>query len=137
MDVKLDQAAYNRVLRKLKRLINANREFLQPIGTDWAKAVETKLRYKAYPPKRPEQTYIRTGRLAKQWRVIVGNLKWTFTNTRQSKGKFIASWVVGDSDGQNQAWMHKSRWWIAKDEVYKDVPKLKADLSAVLTKDFE
>lgn len=57
-----------------------------------------------YPPKRPAQTYVRTGKLANSWAVQKRGLaKYDIVNRAP-----YAQYVVSKG---NQAWMHKGRWW--------------------------
>lgn len=68
---------------------------------------------KAYPPERPHQTYIRTGRLGRNWKSNkVGVLKYRITNSTP-----YAKYVVGNAYGQGQAWMHVGRWNVFRNVV--------------------
>lgn len=83
------------------------------------------LKAEPYPPRRPNQTYIRTGRLANSWGV-----------QKQSAGKYrivntapYAGYVVG---ARSQAWMHKERWWTVE-EILSERQR-RRDLTEALTK---
>lgn len=118
---------YNRVRNNLRRLAAINSEILQPAMKDWGQNVRRKLKKTAYPPKRPNQKYIRTGRLANSWRVGANQYGIEIQNKASYKGKFYANYVVGPEYGpigQRQAWMHKGRWWHAEDIVNEEMPGL-------------
>ena len=90
-------------------------------------------RMRVYPPERPNQTYIRTGRLGAGWGV------------RQSNGAMAGytvynsvpytKYVVGNAYGLEQAWMHEGRWNLLRDvqeeEVQKLPPEIEKEISMV------
>lgn len=118
---------YNRVRNSLRRLASLNSEVIDPVVGGWAKSTARKLKSTKYPPKRPNQRYKRTGQLANKWsavRIIGG--QWTIENRAQQKGRIYARYVVGDE----QAWMHKGRWWRASDEIAKYTPDLTKQLTS-------
>jgi len=66
-----------------------------------------------YPPERPGQRYRRTGELGDSWgQRQYGRYHVTFHNKTP-----YASYVVGDSEGKGQAWMHRDRWWLAMERI--------------------
>jgi hypothetical protein len=76
------------------------------------------LKVKPYPPKRPGQTYVRTGKLANSWGVQKkGPASYKIINSAE-----YAKYVVSKVD---QAWMHKNRWWTA-DEVVREQQRRQA-----------
>ena len=75
----------------------------------WAQDVRGKLKSTPYPPKRPGQRYVRTGRLANSWRAErVSQSRTVITNSAAYSG-----YVVGNSRGERQAWFHRGRWWLS------------------------
>ena len=94
--------------------------------------IRRKLKAKPYPPKRPQQTYRRTGLLSNKW--AVRRTKpgvWAIVNNASRRGKPYPGFVVGD----RQAWMHKNRWWIASEEIEKEMPEFTRNLSQELDRD--
>lgn len=75
---------------------------------------------KAYPPQRPGQKYIRTGRLGAGWDIRINPASITIYNHMA-----YAGYVVGDAKGNKQAWMHRGRWWLARDVITAARPMLK------------
>ncbi len=68
-----------------------------------------------YPPERPGQRYVRTGRLGDSWtKRQYGRYHVTFSNKTP-----YAQYVVGDSEGRKQAWMHAGRWWLALERIQR------------------
>ena len=115
-----------RVRKKLRPLANLSREVLEPVVKDFAKVARRTLKSTKYPPKRPVQRYRRTGRLGNSWATQKrGTALWTVVNKQQ-----YASFVVGN----NQAWMHKGRWWKAGQVVREISPSLRQRLQAALRK---
>jgi hypothetical protein len=122
--------------RGVDRIRNSLRTMAQraPIAVDdamreWAEETRTDLKATRYPPapmpKPGRKPYRRTGRLTNSWyktRQRVG--RWEIGNRARRKGRGYAGYVVGDNDGK-QAWMHKSRWWKAVDEIAKRLPRLR------------
>lgn len=76
---------------------------------------------RAYPPPRPGQTYRRTGNLGRGWAIRINQGSVTIHNAMP-----YAGYVVGDAKGAGQAWMHRGRWWVARDAIDEARPLLKA-----------
>lgn len=90
----------------------------------WGQSVRAKLKSTPYPPKRPNQRYVRTGRLANSWRAErVSQSRTVITNSAAYSG-----YVVGNSRGERQAWFHRGRWWRARDVIAESRPELKASV---------
>lgn len=121
MTFSIEFKGINRVSNALRKLAALDKTILDPVGKRWAQGVTKKLKGKAYPPRRPGQTYVRTGRLANSWAVdALGAGVWSITN-RTDYGVF----VVGDE----QAAVHKGRWWQARPTIQEEIPQLTRDLS--------
>jgi hypothetical protein len=45
-----------------------------------------------------------------------------------------ASFVVGDDQGQDQAWMHRGRWWVGAQEITNRTSDLVATLEKEIRK---
>lgn len=78
-----------------------------------------------YPPERPGQKYIRTGKryaatklesVDKGYRIV--------SNPRYAGGQTGNPYVIGDAMGQGQAWMHKGRWKLLADVMLKARDKI-------------
>ena len=76
-------------------------------------------RMKVYPPERPGQTYIRTGRLGGGWMIIPNTNGYTTRNNVP-----YTKYVVGNAYGLEQAWMHEGRWNLLRDVQEEEVAKL-------------
>ncbi len=125
----------NRVGNKLRRLASFHKERLNPTGKKWAQAKSKQLRQKPYPPKVPNQKYKRTGRLGRSWRAMNPRPGvWTILNkANQGRGEY-AHFVVGNKVGDGQAFMHRGRWWKAREIIEEDTPTLTQALSEEINK---
>ena len=91
---------------------------MDEISYRWAQNVRAKLKSTPYPPKRPGQRYVRTGRLANSWRA-----------ERKGKGRAVIINSAGYSGyvvGKKQAWFHRGRWWLGRSVLMESAPELKA-----------
>ena len=89
---------------------------MDEISYRWAQNVRAKLKSTPYPPKRPGQRYVRTGRLANSWRA-----------ERLGKGRALIANSAGYSGyvvGKKQAWMHRGRWWLGRSVLIESAPEL-------------
>jgi hypothetical protein len=66
-----------------------------------------------YAPPPPNSKYIRTGRLGRGY----GLMRHSRTAVRIFNLTPYTGYVVGDAQGQGQAWMHAGRWWLARQRV--------------------
>lgn len=122
---KLKVEGFNRVRNALRgtavKLPKTTENAIYP----WAQRTRATLRSTKYPPKRPKQRYVRTGRLGRSWSATRIRGGATIKNSAT-----YASYVVGNMRGDGQAWMHVGRWWKARpiiDEAAKELPPLIAD----------
>jgi len=133
----LEIKGYNRVANNLRRLASdLEKELDAPIDA-FAKYARQKLRSTPYPPKRPMQKYVRTGRLANSWRVRkLKDSQYSIDNNAAGpRGQLYATYVVGGPQGNDvsafsQAWMHRGRWWLSRDVLQDEAPRLTAVLTA-------
>ena len=131
LTVDLDIKAYNRVRNDLRRKVIESPQVADRVTRQWALNTRQVLKQTPYPPKRPNQRYVRTGRLANSWKVVKqGTAQYQITNSAANRGRLYAGYVVG----LNQAWMHKGRWWIARDIVAQEIPNLTRALTEELTR---
>ncbi len=65
---------------------------------------------KDYPPKRPNQKYVRTFTFMRAWHVQRKPKYTQITNYAEQRGVNYAGYVVGNALGYKQAWMHAGRW---------------------------
>lgn len=119
---------YQRVSNKLRRLATDLDRELDPVVYRWGQQTRAKLKARPYPPPRPRQRYRRTGRLANSWAAErVGPSRVRILNRAQAprgRGPY-PTYVVGDFRRQGQAWMHRGRWWLARDVIEEEVPALR------------
>jgi len=85
-------------------------------------------RMKIYPPERPGQTYIRTGRLGGGWTIIPNTNGYTTRNDTP-----YTKYVVGNAYGLEQAWMHEGRWNLLRDVQEEEVAKLPKAIEEEIT----
>ena len=85
-------------------------------------------RMKIYPPERPAQTYIRTGRLGGGWMIIPNTNGYTTRNDTP-----YTKYVVGNAYGLEQAWMHEGRWNLLRDVQEEEVAKLPKAIEEEIT----
>lgn len=77
-----------------------------------------------YAPPPAGSTYIRTGRLGDSW--SSSELDWSafvFENRADYAGLVV---------GEDQAWMHRGRWWRATDRIAERTDELMRDLEEAL-----
>lgn len=108
----------------LNRLKDMDRTVIEPGSYKWFQGLRAKLKSKPYPPRTATQTYVRTGNLANSWGVGGGNGNWYVRNSAD-----YSEWVVGD----DQAKVHKGRWWKVRDVVEENTD----GLGDVLIKEIE
>ncbi|HLE92736.1 MAG TPA: hypothetical protein VI753_16415 [Anaerolineales bacterium] len=85
-------------------------------------------RMKIYPPERPGQRYIRTGRLGGGWMIIPNTNGYTTRNDTP-----YTKYVVGNAYGLEQAWMHEGRWNLLRDVQEEEVAKLPKAIEEEIT----
>jgi hypothetical protein len=79
----------------------------------------------SYPPERPGQLYVRTGKLGFSWYVDRRDDGYVIRNTAKDKrGRAYGKYVVGDAYGLHQAWMHKNRWPLFRDVADNEIERL-------------
>jgi hypothetical protein len=91
---------------------------------DWVRQARDRLEEREYPPELPGQRYRRTY-----------NLKYGFVYLQQNREEWLiynamqySSYVVGEED--EQAEIHKGRWWIAREVVEEGISELDDRLAA-------
>ena len=80
-----------------------------------------------YPPKRPQQTYKRTGGLGREWmgaKIVIQGM-----DARMSNQKPYAKWVQGAT---TQAWFHKNRWTTDQQAIDAEMPQILRDIDAAI-----
>ena len=101
-------------------------KFFAPAFWDWT--VDTTARRLVgmgnYPPPPSASTYDRTGLFGDSWNLTEqGPSKVEFLNTAPYGG-FVA--------GEDQAWIHRGRWWVAIKRIEEDIPALLTYLEKAL-----
>lgn len=79
---------------------------------------------KKYPPARSTSTYSRTYRLRDSWRVVDTSKGITISGDPVNRGRHYGTFVVGDAEGEGQAWMHVGTWLLFRDVVDYETTKL-------------
>lgn len=125
---------YNRVRNALRKLASQNPSLVQQVGEERIKAIRTLLRRQKYPAQRPNQKYRRSGELSRRWAVQNQQAgRWAITNLASRKGRLYADYVVGPG----QAWMHRGRWWLARDVIEGQMKEFVRALSKEIEKIWE
>ena len=120
---------YTRVANNLRAAAAAS-ENTGRITMAWARETRRVLKGTPYPPRLPFQRYVRTGRLANSWRVVGSGKNGASiqNNATGPAGQVYPVYVIGDAQGKSQAGIHKNRWWIARNVIEGQVPKLNTAL---------
>lgn len=106
-------------LQDLRREIpRISRDHISKLG----KRVIEKMR--KYPPQRAGSTYRRTYRLRDSWKVMERQKGIFITANAVNRGRRYDEYVVGDPEGNNQAWMHVGNWLLFRDVVDYEMTKL-------------
>ena len=118
--ITIDQAGtVNASLRRFGLGVKSELATLGYVALDNARTI-----LKVYPPKLPNQRYIRTGWLGRSWRIASARAAgaWTLANNaRQPRATASYSkWVVGNARGAQQAGIHRNRWKIARVVVERE-----------------
>lgn len=79
---------------------------------------------KKYPPARSGSTYVRTYRLRDSWKMIEQSKGISITGDPVNRGTHYGTFVVGDAEGEGQAWMHVGTWLLFRDVVDYETTKL-------------
>lgn len=108
----------NAVTNKLRTTAAKAPHAMGDITYRWAQGVRAKLKSTPYPPKRPGQRYVRTGRLANSWSAV----RMSQSTVRIANSAGYSGYVVG----KKQAWFHRGRWWTAQSVIEQSAPELKA-----------
>lgn len=132
LDIEIE--GYDRLTRSLEKLTRGMPGMTSRVIRKWAAGTRAILKATPYPPKRPKQRYIRTGRLANSWTVAHTPEGATIVNHASARGREYARFVVGNAAGEGQAWMHRGRWWKARDVIDNETPKLMSQLAAEVVK---
>ncbi len=101
--------------------------FFAPAFWDWT--VDTPSRRLVgmgnYPPPPAGSTYWRTGEFGGSWSV---------REQAPSKVQFLNSAPYAELvAGEDQAWMHRGRWWVAFTRIEEDIPTLLTYLEKALS----
>lgn len=102
--------------------------YLTPVMREWAgRTVNTHLwGMKNYASPRPGSDYRRTGRFGSSWGYReMGQGMFSFESSHEA-----AEMIVGE----DQAWMHRGRWWTAEERIDEQVMQLALILEEVLRK---
>ena len=116
----------NAVTNKLRTTAAKAPHAMGDITYRWAQGVRAKLKSTPYPPKRPGQRYVRTGRLANSWSAV----RMSQSTVRIANSAPYSGYVVG----KKQAWFHRGRWWTAQSVIVENRPELRAAVIKELDK---
>lgn len=131
----MDIQGYNRVANNLRGAVASIPGKAADVTYRWAQNTRLVLKTTPYPPRRFLQRYKRTGRLANSWRVARLPSGARIYNTAHKRGRFYSRYVVGNARGDGQAWMHKGRWWKAREKVDEQAPALRRLLAAAVVEE--
>lgn len=121
MTIKIETRGLIELRSKIKTLFGGNSNHLISfLMLRVGRYAQGALQGKPYPPERSGQKYRRTGELNRSWLAqIIGRDTISIINPASDKSGFYATYPVGDE----QAWMHKDRWWQARPVVEETVPQ--------------
>lgn len=108
IDVKIPKSLYKQLdpkeyTKALQKGVNAGTKILQP-------------EVEKYPPKRPNQKYIRTFRLRRSWRRTV-KVRASVVEGRIYSDENQAPYNAYVKHPRLQAWMHRGRWPTTEDDA--------------------
>lgn len=131
MSFNLKITGATRVANRLRTAAAKMPRTVDAVVKPWGQQMRATLKATKYPRKRPNQKYIRTGKL--------GN-SWSSRSTRPGQIAIrnsapYAIYVIGDQYGKRQAWMHAGRWWIARSIIDEHAPELVTKLTAAIKRD--
>lgn len=126
--INIEIKGFNRVQNKMRKFAATMPRNVQQVIHKWGQKTRAKLKGWPYPPRRPRQKYVRTGNLANSWKAVDTRHGVSIDNTAT-----YARYVVGD----NQAWMHKGRWWQARPLIEDSIPALTLELTKEIEKSYE
>lgn len=112
----------NRVRNNLRRTISDVPEIADDVLAEHTNYLRRELKGTKYPPKRPGQTYTRTGTLANSWarkRIKAG--VWAVVNN--------TTYAIHVVNAGTQAWMHEGRWWTMQEIERDNRPRLTKNLT--------
>lgn len=112
-----------RVRNNLRTMLSQNKQIFDDVIRDHTKKLQRTLSRKKAPPKRPNQTYKRTGKSQSSFSAKkIGPAVHAIQNS-VDHAKYLF-------DEDNQAWMHQGRWFTIQEEERK----LRPELTKALTK---
>lgn len=114
--------------RETGRLLSFGRNFAKEADSavqDWGRESAGQFRAKPYPPELPNQRYVRTGRFGRSWtHRRVADSALAIRNAAAQRGRYYARYVTAGENATGQARIHQNRWWVARKELERLVPKL-------------
>ena len=116
----LNVAGQSTVANTLRTAATTGGKRVNHVTYQWAQGNVLSQFRRAYPPERPGQRYQRTFNLGRSWDIRINPASITIYNRMA-----YAGYVVGDGKGKGQAWMHRGRWWLARDVANAARPALK------------
>jgi len=126
LDVSVEMKGINRVKNQLRTLAALHPEITDPIIAAHAKKERARLKSKPYPPRLPNQKYVRTGLLANKFaHRKLGPGKHSVANTRPN-GIYVIK-----KGWQNRQY-HLGRWWTIEDALDENMPELTKNLTKAL-----
>lgn len=90
---------------------------------------------RTYPPERPGQRYKRTGRRYRATQVVKVDTR-TYrleSNPTYKGGRSANPYVIGDSEGRWQAWMHVGRWKLLYPTVQRWIAPMLREIEVSLS----
>lgn len=136
--VTIKTAGFIRIGKNLGELAAGNAALYDGTMTRWAEKTRDALEATLYPPKRPEQRYVRTYTLKHSfgtYRQRPG--RHVVQNTATQRGRTYASFVIGTGrpKGKGQTRGHRqNNWWLMRNKIEDRIPELAEDIAKDLAK---
>lgn len=125
-DVRVNMKGFNRVRNQLRAAASFHTKETDPVIAKHAKKQARLLRQKRYPPKLPNQQYVRTFELGRRFRARkIKAGQWQVINKRRG-----AVWVI--KEGFQNIKFHAWRWWTMDEELRETMPELTRELTETL-----
>lgn len=119
LTVKVDDSQVRTVLGNAVLAVKSlPKKVIKPIMEEARDEVRT------YPPERPGQRYVRTGKRYAATKLESVDHGYRLESNPRYGGRTANPYVIGDAQGGGQAWMHKGRWKLLADVVLKARDKI-------------
>ncbi len=137
IEVNFTMQGSNRVRNQLRTIAALHPELTDPVIEKHVKKESARMRKEPYPPKLPNQKYVRTGTLGRSFRAQHVKLgMWQIINRATNpRGRQYAAWVI--KKGFQNKQYHLGRWWTIEEKLQKNMPILTKKLSIMLERELD